>query len=74
METKRVYYYFCDECGADTASYERYRSCPYCHGNKRKFRLIGEADSTFDAEIAVVLEQNRERWDASHPAHGRKTR
>jgi hypothetical protein len=62
MSTK-VFYYFCRSCGADTAAYEMYSACPYCHAGRREFQLVGECTSDSERrEVQERLKGLRSRW------------
>lgn len=65
MKTK-VFYFFCESCGGDTAAYELSVRCPYCHADRRHFRLIAEVNSDQSEQILSTLEEYRSNWAAKH--------
>jgi hypothetical protein len=75
--TTKVFYFFCEKCGGDTATYELSMVCPYCHAGREHYRLVGEAVSEETrAELQQKLEAIRSRWkSANDPTlKGRKTK
>ncbi|QQE78729.1 hypothetical protein [Alicyclobacillus sp. SO9] len=59
----RTYYYFCDSCGGDTATYELVSACPYCHARKPSFTLVDEsAEGWSSKQIEQQVEMLRSRW------------
>lgn len=61
MQTK-VFYFFCESCGGDTAAYELYSRCPYCHADRKNFRLIAESNTGQTQEVLAALEDSKARW------------
>ncbi|WP_026961584.1 hypothetical protein [Alicyclobacillus herbarius] len=65
--TEKAYYYFCKSCGADTASYEMYAACPYCHATRRELQLVGECTSDEEREEMIRRIQSlRMNWLEEH--------
>ncbi|WP_067925652.1 hypothetical protein [Alicyclobacillus shizuokensis] len=60
---EKIYYYFCKSCGADTAAYEMYTACPYCHAGRRDLQLVGECTTESErAEMEERVRALRARW------------
>jgi hypothetical protein len=67
LVTTKVFYFFCEKCGCDTASYELSMVCPYCHAGREHYRLVGEAVSEETrVELQQKLEAIRARWKAAN--------
>lgn len=62
MATK-VFYFFCQSCGGDTASYEHTAVCPYCRAGRQDFQLVGTAsDAGERAELQSRVAELRAQW------------
>lgn len=71
--TTKAFYFFCETCGADTASYEMLHVCPYCHSGKGQLKLIGETIGKSGQEaLANQIAQARLRWQSSVKRFGGK--
>lgn len=58
LETK-VYYYFCNACGTETAAYDVHGACPYCRSGRQDFHLVAESN---DSLAAQKMELAKARW------------
>ncbi|MCL6444671.1 MAG: hypothetical protein K6T83_14665 [Alicyclobacillus sp.] len=64
-----VYYYFCENCGGDTASYDTSIKCPYCHTSGEHVKRIGVAATRdHQSDITAKLNEMRSAWMAAHPS------
>lgn len=66
MSANGVFYYFCESCGADTATYGRSNVCIYCHSHGQLVLVTDPAADNQTSEIAAKLEAMREKWAATH--------
>jgi hypothetical protein len=67
MLATKVFYFFCQSCGGDTAIYDLIGGCPYCHAGRQEFLLV--AETTTDSQrldIQEKLELMRAQWIANH--------
>lgn len=70
VSTTQIFYYFCESCGGDTASYDKYDICPYCHADRGWFQLLAESSfGQLRGEIRQMLEQHRAEWITNHKAY-----
>jgi len=69
MGFMKHYYYFCRNCGGDTATYDLIGSCPYCNAHKPVFNLVEEVDGSLseNPQLTEKIEMLRRRWTGEHP-------
>lgn len=64
--TNKIYYFFCQTCGGDTAAYNSLVRCPYCHANQTTFHLLADSEGPGEAEVSLIIDKHRLEWSAKN--------
>lgn len=70
----RIFYFFCDACGADTASYSAIHECPYCRAGRSQFRLVADTFDPTDSNARQQIELARRDHVAVGSRAAKRTR